>query len=556
VELVPPGPITADGSDQLLTFVVTDQTRELAQKAEFQGSTVDFGKLGGWERSSPGVWTCTYTAPKNSRMSQVSLSLKVKVNKEIIAKEFTIDLCPPPVEKLTVIADPPSLVRKEDYSSRLEIHAFAADGGPMDGLDLVFRPTLGTVDRISGEGNGLYRARYLPPKGKPKPAVEIISVTVGDQPESAAAFVAIPLVGTVTWEVDTGIPGAPVSMDVGSKRFGPVDADEKGIAGIPILVAPGTESALARVDIGEAEPLVQAIDLNVPQYNQLAVAPVATHFPGDGVTRYPIYMYVVDRAGSPVSNVSLQLEATLGTLDKPRHKRGGVYMSHYAPPVVHEITPITLTGSIPDQDESVDSVSFDVVPPLPAEFTAHSEPAVVGPGDADLQLYGSVTALGGTPSEELGVAFYRRDGEIPDVASVDMGTFVVWVVNEALPLGETTTIIAMAVDRYGLPVRGVELSARNLQGGGSIYGGGETDDTGRVAFRFEAAQLGGLALLEVSSGNLSFAFPMWQAGGTQDHFEFPRSGGKSCLETLDRWLPLTTRHLVGADSGADPPPDP
>ena len=576
VELVPPGPITTDGSMQALTFVVTDTTGQLAQDARFKGSSVDFGKLSDWTRNAPGVWTCVYTAPDNSQMSQVRLSLKVQVDKEVVRKELILDMEAPPLKTLTLEADPPVLVRQQDRSVSLEILAKAADGGPMDGLDLVFETNVGSVDRVATDGSGIYRARYLAPEGKPRPDMAMLSVTAGGQPESAAAFVAIPLVGSVTWEVDTGMAGVPVSLDVGGRRFGPVPADDKGVAGVPILVPPGTESAVAAVDLGDGNPISQPINLKVPPYCQLAVAPVPTHVPGDGATEMPIYMYVVDRAGEPVSNASLQLQVGLGTLSEPKHKRNGVYITQYVPPVVHEATPMTFSVSVPNQPKSVATLEFEVVPPLAAGFSASSDPAAVSGGDASLKLAANVLALGGTQAEELSAAFFATAGELPDTTGVGMGQYLngftgnfdqplaflatatqravdqpveslmVWVVDEQVPIEGTTTVIAQAVDRYGLPVRGVPLTARSLFGGGEVKGGGPTDDLGRVVFEFVAAPLGGLAMVDVSSGSHTFATPIWQAPGELPRFVFPRTGGKRRLDTLDRWLPLSERLLIGA----------
>jgi hypothetical protein len=576
VELIPPGPITTDGSDQVLTFVVTDTTGKLAEEAKFRGSTVDFGKLTDWVRTAPGVFSCTFTAPDNSQMSQVRLSLKVQVEKEVVRKELILDMEPPPLKTLTLVADPPVLVRQQDRSVNLEIVARATDGGPTDGLDLVFETNVGSVDRVATDGNGIYRARYLAPEGKPRPDMALLSVTAADQPESIAAFTAIPLVGSVTWEVDTGMSGVPVSLDVGGRRFGPVPADDKGIAGVPILVPPGVESAVATVELGDGNPITQPINLKVPPYRQLAVAPVATHLPGDGLTPVPFYLYVVDRAGEPVSNASLQVQVGLGTLTEPKHKRDGLYVTQYTPPVVHEATPMTFTAAIPGQDESVSTLEFEVVPPLAAGFTATADPAVVAGGDASVKLAANVVALGGTQAEELSAAFFATDGELPDTAGMGMGQFLngfsgnfdepriflatatqraidqpvdalmVWVVDEQVPTEGTTTVVAMTVDRYGLPVSGVPVAARSLFGGGDVKGGGASDDLGRVIFEFQAAPLGGLAVVEVSSGDLTFATPIWQAPGDLPRFVFPRTGGKSRLVTLDRWLPLSGRLLLGA----------
>jgi len=581
VELVPPGVLAADGTMQKLTFVVTDTMGQLAEEAYFTGTKADFGKITDWNRTSPGVWSADYTPPDTSGMSQVRVGMKVKVGREVVRKDFFLDLRPQPVHTFTLSTDKDQLVKKRDRGTDIRIQAQAPDGGPLDGLNLRVETTVGEVKDLRGHGGGEYTARYVLPEGKPTPGLAILSVVDLDHPHDAVDFHVIPLVGNVVYEVDTGQAGVPVEFKVGDRKFGPVEADENGIAGVPILVPPGIETAVASVDLGDGS-MDQPINLKVPPYCQLAVAPTAEHFPGDGVTSYPIYMHVVSRAGTPVSNAPIQAVASAGTISDPKHKRGGVYVAQYTPPPVQEVTAATITVAIPGSEDNSDTTAFDVVPPLPSQFVARTEPSYIEGGDASLQLHATVNALDGASAEKLGAWLYAKPGELTDVASMGQGSHVTswagnfdepvaflamasteaidrpafsvvaWAVDEQVPTEGTTTVVALALDRYGLPVSGVDLRADTILGGGSFAGGGPTDDRGRVVFTFTAAPLGGLSLVEIRGGGLSFVLPIWQSAGAPDRFEFPRCGGTDRLRLLDQWGPLAQRLLVGAGIGAPP----
>lgn len=581
VELVPPGILAADGSLQKLTFVVTDTMGQLAEDAYFTGTRADFGKITDWNRMSPGVWSADYTPPDTSGMSQVRVALKVKVGREVVRKDFFLELRPQSVHTLTLSTDKDELVKKRDRGADIHILAQAPDDGPLDGLNLRVEATVGEVKNLQGHGGGEYTARYVLPDGKPKPGLTILSVVDLDHPHDAVDFHVIPLVGNVVYEVDTGRAGVPVNLKVGDRRFGPVDADENGVAGVPILVPPGIETAVASMDLGDGT-MDQPIDLRVPPYCQLAVAHTAEHFPGDGISSYPIFIHVVSRAGTPVSNAPVQVTASAGVISAPKHKRGGVYVAQYTPPPVQAVTPVTVTVSVPGAEENSDTTSFDVVPPLPSQLVARTEPAYLEGGEASLQLHAAVNALDGASAEKLGVWLYAREGELTDVAAMGQGSYatswagnfdepvaflavsstealvrppvclVAWAVDEQVPIEGTTTVVAVALDRYGLPVSGVDLSADTILGGGSFSDGGVTDERGRVVFTFTAAPLGGLSLVEIRGGQLSFALPIWQSAGSPDRFEFPRCGGTDRLHLLDQWDPLVHRLLVGAGIGAPP----
>lgn len=576
VFFVPPGLITTDGSEQLLTFVVLDSSGTLAEEAKFNGTNVELGKLSGWEHPSPGVWTCIYTAPVSSQIPQVPLSVRVKVGKDKASLETSLPMHPPPPESLELTVGTDPMVKKQAGELELRIQITSIDDLPVDRRDLHVSARLGTIDRLQGKGGGLYKARYTIPQGEPMPELDFIHVVDKGLPHELVAFAAIPLVGNLDWELDTGQANMAVALDVGDKRYGPATSDEKGTAKINIQVPPGTHSAVAAIQVEGSPPVYQPVELGLPQYNQLTMAATAEYVPGDGSTSYPIYLYVTDAAGQPSNNAPVAVAASTGTVVIPKGGTAGKYVVQYTPPAVDEPTEVTLTATITGHEPSTDAISFSVVPALPAAFAASVAPANLGPGEATATVKGQLTPPPGSTGGAYGAAVYAASGPLAvtpagsgvfeatneddfDTARAYLAgatmtaldrpphTLVAWAVDEQIPANGHTTLVAMALDHHGLPVSGVELSARPAGGGARVTGGGVTDERGRVVFGLDAGPLSGLTIVAIadSRGTLRFSLPVWQTAGDPVRFDFPRMGGTDRLWALDLWGAITHRLFAG-----------
>jgi len=578
VDLVPPGVITANGLPQTLTFVVTDEYGALAAEARFRGTSVDAGRLTEWTQLSPGVFTCIYTPPENSQVRAVKLRVKVKVDTKSAEKDFQLTLQPSGDARIAFEANPAELVLARDPSSALTFTVTGSDGGPLDGLDLAVSASVGTVQDVQGIGGGRYRALYLPPAGRIAPEVALLSVVDRDHPERAVGFFALPLVGNISWQVNAGMAGVNVTMDVGRQRFGPFPTDAAGNATVPILVPPGVSIATATVMMPDGTAMApQAIDLMVPAFKRLGVAATPPYMPGDGVAQIPIFAYVMDGTGGPDATAEPQVAADQGQVSEMRSLGNGLYSAMYTAPLVMGTTPVTVTVGLPGSAQDVATVAFEVVPPLPASLAFGSNPPSVASGNATVALSGAVTALPGGSTDHVFASFYGNSGAVTGVSSQGGGTFsgtyvgnfdrrtglmamadvpalqksahtvIAWSADDQVLTNQTTTIVAMAVDRYGLPVQGVTLTASVLEGGGEIGGGGTTDGFGKAVFTFTAAPLAGLSLVQIEGAGAGFVCPLWQTPATVAGFGFPIGGGETQAGALGRWAPLVQRLALGGE---------
>ncbi len=590
VFFVPPGLITTDGSEQRLMFVVLDQSGRLAEEAKFNGTNVELGKLSGWENPHPGVWTVIYKAPVSSQIPQVPLSVRVKVGKGKASLETNLPMRPPAPASLDLVADSDSMIKKQDREMELRIRVTSIDDLPVDRRELQVTALLGTVDRLQGKGGGLYKARYTMPEGESTPELDYIHVIDREFPHELVDFVAVPLVGNLDWELDTGQANLAVALDVGDKRYGPTTSDEVGMAKIPILVPPGTTTAVAAVQVEGSPAVFQNVDLGLPMYNQLVMAATAEYVPGDGSTSYPIFLYITDAAGQPSDSAPVAVAASAGTVALPKGGTDGLYVAQYTPPAVDGPTEVTLTATITGHEPSSDTITFEVVPALPSAYVAQVEPSSLGPGEATATLKGQLTPPPGASGEAYGAAVYAASGALA-VTPAGAGEFtatheanfdtpraylagatmlaldrpahslVAWAVDEQVRAGGHTTIVAMALDHHGLPVTGLELSARAKGGGARVTDGGATDERGRVVFGFDAGPLSGLSIVEVADtrGMTRFSLPIWQTAEEPARFDFPRMGCDERLWALGLWEAFTYRLAAGqgvqtdAAEGAEAP---
>ncbi len=585
VVMVPPGPIVADGQPQTLCFVVTDEQGQLAPDASFRGSSVDTGGLSSWTQVGQGVWTTQYTIPPVSEAMQVLVDVQVKVGREKATRGFPLQVVPSGGVRLAMQATPEQMVIGTDQTAVLTFTAVDAAGAPADGLDLAVEASVGDVGAVSALGGGTYRAEYTAPEGK-RPAMVIVAVADRAAPERNFGFFPLPLVGAVDWKIEAGAPLVPVGMDVAGQAFGPVVTDDAGVAMVPIRVPPGVAQGTAyKVDAegNPAEPVV--VDLRTPPSKRLKIMPTLAYVPGNGVDAIPIYLFALGPDAAPSADAPIQLHASDGTFTSVGHLGGGIYQAVYVPPAVATPTRVTIHASLAGSEElDIESTSLEVVPGLPSGFHFSTEPAAVPAGPQAITLRGEVCGSGPALPVGTGVAFAGPDGVIPMQADLGGGRFeapfsadfsqpvalsaevlvpaserpveavVAWPVVDQIAVSTSTTVVAMALDRFGLPVSGVTLTATVQNSTGTVTGGGPTDAFGRALFRFDAPVLTGLAVIEVTDGIHTYACPLWHGVSLILGFGFPLQGGRQQAAMMGAWGRLRGRLLVGA--GAPPPPPP
>jgi hypothetical protein len=149
---------------------------------------------------------------------------------------------------LTVTADPPQLVLGTDPGAELRVAA------PAEVAEVAITTNVGRVDGVRRLPGGGFTARYHPPAER-YPQVAVVAAVGKAGGAVLDGWVALPLAGRGDARVK-GTPGAPVSLRIGDRTFGPALAGADGIAVVPVVVPPG---------VREAHQGFAAAELRVPE---------------------------------------------------------------------------------------------------------------------------------------------------------------------------------------------------------------------------------------------------------------------------------------------------
>jgi hypothetical protein len=220
---------------------------------------------------------------------------------------------------ISLSADPPRLLPAAEARALLSIDV--ASEVPSDVPSETGLPRLsasvGTIENLRAVGPGRFTAEYVPPD-ETIPQVALIGAVAGGQ----HGFLALPVFGLGDAMVKT-VPRGRTSVRIGEERFGPIVANARGLAEVPVVVPPGIREAFHGDD---------PIDLHVPPSGTLHAvalkASAAADFPGEVQVR----LFVVEPDGRPRPGARLVLRASRGSPGAPVDLGGGVYGATWSLP--------------------------------------------------------------------------------------------------------------------------------------------------------------------------------------------------------------------------------
>lgn len=159
--------------------------------------------------------------------------------------------------------------------------------------------SLGSLEDVRALGQGRYAVSYVPPRHA-YPQVAIVTAT------SAGRFasVAIPLIGRGIATARSS-PGASIQVTIGEAVFGPVRANGRGEARVPVIVPPGVRFAYHR-----DAPL----DLHIPPTLHVHLVADRTEAPADAPAELRVVAVAVAPDGSPRAGAPLELTASRGEI--------------------------------------------------------------------------------------------------------------------------------------------------------------------------------------------------------------------------------------------------
>ncbi|TMB18139.1 MAG: hypothetical protein E6J65_18630 [Deltaproteobacteria bacterium] len=164
--------------------------------------------------------------------------------------------------------------------------------------------SVGRVEAPRHTGEGTWEAQYVPPDdGIPQVAI-VMAVAAGE-----VAWIALPLWAEGDAVVKTR-PRGRITVEIGSQTFGPVTADPRGEAIVPVVVPPG---------VTQARQGKRMIPLGVPPSRMVHVAFGETGGAADRAQTVAVYAIATTADGAPRRGAAIRLRSSRGALS-PLHE--------------------------------------------------------------------------------------------------------------------------------------------------------------------------------------------------------------------------------------------
>lgn len=256
---------------------------------------------------------------------------------------------------LRVTASVPHLVLGQDREAVLTIESAT----PLAELSLTANQ--GQVDGVQRTGPGSFTARYVAPR-QSYPQLTIVTAAGQTSGGALSGWLALPLWGQGEAMVRAS-PRTRVTVRIEKQLFGPVQADERGIGTVRVVVPPGVRYAYH----GD-----KPIDLQLPAVPRHHVVLEQTRVPADEPAQVGIRVYALTPSGEPLTGVTPEISASFGTLGKVTAEEPGAYRAVWSLPA-GRAGPVQLATRLPGSDSTPVSVTLDRPPGRPARLTLASE---------------------------------------------------------------------------------------------------------------------------------------------------------------------------------------
>lgn len=511
-----------------------------------------------------GLYRFEFTPALVEAPAIATLELKGRLaNKQALTRSWTVSVMPSRSRRLTLEASPAQLTLGVDKAANLDFKLVGGEPGAVSAVKLALNVSSGAVTNVTNLGGGQFNGLYTTPVTTSPQVALIAAVDCGD-PMRTYGSLAVPLTSKVDQSV-TVKPTARVILKVGGREFGPVQADSRGRAKVPIVVPPGTTQAVRVQILPNATVTEEPLDLKLPASRRIALFPTAASIPSDARLQIPVRAMVVTPAGRPDEGAQVTFAVTAGAIGPARHEGGGIYVATYTPPTGNVAVKTTITAKLGDRAIDTDARAVTLVPvratrlaleaaPLASAATSLTVTAKVeGPDGAPLPARAlSFTADGAKLKEVKDLkngsyqAIFSTTGTGPvevsaSVAAPATGNALARVLvvpsRERLPAdGLSSTLLTIAtLDEFGYPVPNVPVDVRVLSGDGSLPSSATTNADGIARIYYTAGRKNGFVGIEARVGERNAGVSIVQAPPSLALPELPVAGAASVKALADEW---------------------
>ena len=215
-------------------------------------------------------------------------------------------------------ASPNALVLGLDPGSDLEVRAPGA-------AQVAITASVGLVSAVESR-DGVFRARYTPPSINAPSVALLLAVVDG----TALSWLALPLSGSLPLAVEVE-PLSKVEVELAGRTFGPVVADGKGSASIPVILPPGVREATLHLTDRLGSRKDKPLELPPARFSRLRLAARADTATSASPTDVEVFVVLSD--GAPDRHAAVSVTSDRGEVLPGKSIAPGVYLVRVlAPP--------------------------------------------------------------------------------------------------------------------------------------------------------------------------------------------------------------------------------
>lgn len=571
--VVPTGPLLGDGRTTA-TVQLYLPDRVTGEKYKLKP---DDGRAGQVLVAPDGLLSFSWTPPRIARPQVVGFSLQRKGG-PVEEERFEVALVPPWDGELRIEFDPPELLAG---SGTALVRVTPAADTPQAGeaRRFLLSASIGELAAAMPAGDGTWVARYTPPVKVDGPRTVIVAAADAAAPDQIFGWAALPI--RVKRSVSVSVePDANTILTVGSKQYGPLQASPAGTVAFEVELDP----RLPTGSVQAVHPLKGTANLQIelpqPDYSRLGFVPLPAGIPADPVhVDLPIRIVATDLTGQPLRASIPSLHASVGQLSTVETSPiPGVYEAHYTPPS----DPGAVVFSAEAEGSSI-SATVQLLPPM-TRLTLSAEPSELPAKVRDFTITARVQDPGGAsvagrqPELDVkGATVFKKmkdngDGTYSGVWRLDTDAnaatilgvpplkpsglppyrLLIWPRQAACPAdGKATLPVSIAaLDRFGLPVPGVDIKLAVPRGDAALPANTRTNAQGLIMADLRAGQTPGLVTLRAEAAGLVAEAPLFQVASGQVAPAAQPAGDPEGLTALSLWRSAVTTLAVAREGAA------
>ncbi len=345
--------------------------------------TPDIGFMASIQRIRRGVFSAKFFIPSFSGDTKVRVSLESAGGREQRPRTILLRPASHAVPTFMPRAEsqvtPDRIILGEDNQAIIRLQLFQPGQKPYESARLTAEVNTGDVSAFEHKGDGVYEARYTPPDIL-HPDVAV--VLVRDIRHDFVQAVSIPLWARENFPVEAQ-PNSQVRLIVGSRTFGPVQADFRGVARVPILVEPGVDRA-TQLEQGSSGSKRRIIDLATPSIQRFHSVISPDSVQAGGRTRIHIFATPLQGQRASKALVNLKFESAIGTIRPARQVEPGHIVAVFEAPQKLEAQTTDLflvegtvdeeTGDVTYGDRKTYLTTLEMFPSFPNRILLASVP--------------------------------------------------------------------------------------------------------------------------------------------------------------------------------------